>query len=94
MVYVVKKFRHYLLANKFLYPMNKPCLTRRITHWLLILMEFDFTVAVRERRIHVLADHMSRISNREKPIGVDDDLPDAPLFLVDLVPEWAEEICH
>ena len=25
---------------------------------------------------------------------MDDDLPDAPLFLVDLVPEWAEEICH
>ena len=37
---------------------------------------------------------MSRIPNGEKAIGVDDDLPDAPLFLVDLVPEWAEEICH
>ena len=24
----------------------------------------------------------------------DDDLPDAPLFLIDLVPEWAKEICH
>ena len=37
---------------------------------------------------------MSRIPNGEKSIGVDDDLQDAPLFLVDLVPEWAEEICH
>ena len=37
---------------------------------------------------------MSRIPNGEKPIGVDNDLPDVPLFLVDLVPEWAEEICH
>ena len=37
---------------------------------------------------------MSQIPNREKPIGVDNNLPDAPLFLVDLVSEWAEEICH
>ena len=83
MVYAVKKFRHYLLANKFvffvdhqalLYLVNKPCMTGRITRWLLILMEFDFTVAVRKGRTHVLADHMSRIPNGEKPIGVDDDL--------------------
>ena len=37
---------------------------------------------------------MSRIPNEEKPIGVEDDLLDAPLFLVDLIPEWAKEICH
>ena len=74
--------------------MNKPCLTRRITHWFLILMEFDFTVAVKKGRTHVLTDHMSRIPNGEALTGVDDDLPDAPLFLIDLVPEWAEEICH
>ena len=57
-------------------------------------MEFDFTVAVRKGRTHVLTDHMSRIPNGEKPIGVEDDLPNAPLFLVDLIPEWAKEICH
>ena len=51
-------------------------------------------IAIRKGRTHVLADHMSRISNGEKPIGVDDDLPNASLFLVDLVPKWVEEICH
>ena len=61
---------------------------------MLILMEFNFTVAIKKGRTHVLADHMSRIPNEEKPIGVEDDLPDAPLFLVDLILEWAEEICH
>ena len=25
---------------------------------------------------------------------MDNELPDAPLFLIDLVPEWAEEISH
>ena len=42
MVYAVKKFRHYLLANKFvfftdhqalLYLVNKPCNTGRIVRW-------------------------------------------------------------
>ena len=103
MVHAMRKFWHYLLANKFvffvdyqalLYLVNKPCMMGRITRWLLILMEFDFTIIVRKGRTHVLADHMFQIPNGEKPICVDDDLPDAPLFLVDLVPEWAEEICH
>ena len=69
-------------------------MTRRITRWLLILMEFDFTVIIRKGRTHVLADHISRMTNGEVLIGVEDDLPDAPLFLIDLVLEWAKEICH
>ena len=57
-------------------------------------MEFDFTVIVKKGRTHVLVDHMSRIPNREAPIGLDDELPDATLFLIDLVPKCAKEICH
>ena len=45
-------------------------------------MEFDFTILARKERTHVLADHMSRIPNGEKPIGVEDDLPDAPPVLL------------
>lgn len=53
MIYAVKKFRHYLLANKLvfftnhqalLYLVNKPCNTGRIVRWFIILLEFDFTV--------------------------------------------------
>ena len=58
MVYAIKKFCHYLLASKFiffvdhqalLYLVNKPCSTRRIVHWFLILLEFDFTLVVNKR---------------------------------------------
>ena len=103
MVYAVMKFWHYLLVNKFVFFMdhqallflvNKPCLIRRITRCLLILMKFDFLVAVWKGRTHVLADHMSRIPNGEAPIGVDDELLDAPLFMIDLVLEWVEKIFH
>ena len=57
MIYAVKKFRHYLLANKFvfftdhqalLYLVNKPCNTGRIVRWFIILLEFDFTVVVKK----------------------------------------------
>ena len=53
MVYAIKKFRHYLLANKFiffvdhhalLYLVNKPCSTGRIVRWFVILLEFNFLV--------------------------------------------------
>ena len=91
MVYIVKKFRHYLLANKFmfftdhqalLYLMNKPCNTGRIVRWFLILLEFDFTIVVKKGITHQRVDHLSRLINGEAPIGVNDDLPDAYLFNV------------
>lgn len=43
---------------------------------------------------HVLVHHMSRIPNVNFPIGVEDDLLDAPLSNLNLVPEWSEEISH
>ena len=89
MIYAVKKFRHYLLANPFvfyvdhqalLYLVNKPCNTGRMVRWFIILLEFDFTACVRPRKSNMRADHLSRITNGESPIGIEDDLPDATLF--------------
>ena len=57
MIYAVKKFCHYLLANQFvfftdhqalLYLVNKPCNTGRIVRWFIILLEFDFTLVVKK----------------------------------------------
>ncbi|MCO5567076.1 hypothetical protein L7F22_020761 [Adiantum nelumboides] len=103
MIYSVKKFRYYLLATKFvfyvdhqalLYLVNKPCATGRISRWLLILLEFDFTVVVRPGKKHLMADHLSRITNGEAPTGVDDDLPDTSLFMVETILEWNEKIVN
>ena len=92
MIYVVKKFRYYLLANKFiffvdhqalLYLVNKPCATNRIVRWFVILLEFDFEVALKKGTTHQRADHLSRITSREAARGVNDDLPDAILFNIE-----------
>ena len=89
MVYTVKKFRHYLLANRFIffvdhhvlmYLVNKTCATGHILRWFVILLEFDFTIVVKPGCSHQRADHLSHITNGEAPIGVDDDLLDATLF--------------
>ena len=102
MVYAVNKFRHYLLANRFIffvdhhslmYLVNKPCATGRIVRWFVILLEFDFMIAFKPGRSHQRADHLSRITNGEAPsTGGDDDLPNAPLFQIDIAPRWAEPI--
>ena len=74
MTYAVKKLRYYLLANKFiffvdhqalLYLVNKPCATGQIVRWFVILLEFDFEVAVKKGTMHQRADHLSRITLRE-----------------------------
>lgn len=89
MVYAVKKFCHYLLENKFvffvdhqslLYVVNKPCCTGRIVRWFVILLEFDFMIAIKKGLTDKRADPMSRIPNGEAPTRVDDDLLDVTLF--------------
>ena len=101
MIYAVKKFRHYLLANKFvfftdhqalLYLVNKPCNTGRIVRWFIILLEFDFTVVVKKGTTHQRADHLSRLTSGEEPKGIEDDLPDAYLFNIEMIPKWSEKM--
>ena len=58
----------------------------------MILLEFDFTVCVKPGRSHQRADHLSRITSGEAPVGVDDELPDAALFMIEIAPRWAEPI--
>ncbi|RXY75167.1 hypothetical protein DD581_32885 [Klebsiella pneumoniae] len=101
MIYAVKKYRHYLLANKFvffvdhqalLYLDNKPCSTGRIMRWFIILLEFDFTMVVKKGTTHQRADHLSRIISGESSKGVEDDLPDAYLFTMEMIPRWLKNI--
>lgn len=76
MVYAVKKFRHYLLGNKFvfyvdhmalLYLVNKPQVFGRIARWLLLFLEFDFTVVYEAGMQKDIADALSCNRNDEPP---------------------------
>jgi hypothetical protein len=74
MIYVVKKFKHYLLANSFIffvdhqalqYLVNKLIITSQIANWLLILQEFDFKVVYKLGQVHFLPNHLFKISHGE-----------------------------
>jgi len=43
---------------------------------------------VRKGKQHCMGDHLSRIWMGEAPTGVENELPNAPLFHVDYVPNW------
>ena len=102
MVYVVKKLWHYLLASKFVFftdhqallylVINKPFNIGRIVRWFIILLEFHFIVVVKKGKTHQRANHLSRLTHREKPVGVEDDLPDAYLLNIEMVQRWSEEL--
>jgi hypothetical protein len=63
---------HYLLGNKFLfyvdhmaliYLVKKSWLLRRITKWLLLLMEYDFTVIYKLGKTHEVVDVLYILPN-------------------------------
>ena len=95
MIYAVKKFRHYLLGNKFVFfvdhtalvdLVNKPQLSGRIARWILLLAEFNYEVVYKPGRSHVVPDALSRLESGEPATGVDTRLPDEELFEDAIVP--------
>ena len=89
MVFALQKYRHYLLANPFIfytdhqalkYLVNKPVHHERICRWLLLFQAFEFEVVVRLGKLNFGPNHLSRIDTGEEPIGVEADLTDAHLF--------------
>ena len=59
-----------------------------------LFQEFEFEVVVRPGRLNVGPDHLLRINTGEDPIGVEDDIPDAHLFRIEVVPAELEEIAQ
>jgi hypothetical protein len=59
------------------YIVNKPVLGGIICIWLLLFQEFDFEVIVKPGKLNVGPDHLSRITNGEEPMNLEDKFPDA-----------------
>jgi hypothetical protein len=72
------------------YLVDKPQVLRRITRWLLLLLEFEFTLVYKLGRTHVTIDVLSRLLDNSEPLGVPNQIVDASLFYVK--PIWMEEV--
>ena len=60
-----------------------------IVQWFLILLKFDFMIVVKKGHITSRADHLSWMIHGEPLKEVDDDLPDAYLLNIEMVPKWS-----
>jgi hypothetical protein len=101
MVYVLQKFIHYLLGSHFKmytyhstlgYQVNKSVLGGRICRWLLLFQEYDFEVIVKPRKLTIGPDHLLWILTGEDAGNLDDSLPNAHLFSVQMVNDHFAEI--
>jgi len=91
MVYALQKFIHYLLGKHFKmftdhstlkYLVNKLVLGGRICRWLLLFQKFDSKFIVKLGKLNVGPDHLSRITNGEEPMNLEEKLPNGQLFSV------------
>ena len=94
MVFALQKYRHYLLANPFVfyidhqalkYLVNKPLHHGRIYRWLLLFQSFEFEIIVRPGKANVGPNYLSRIDIGEEVNGIEDDLLDALMFKIESI---------
>jgi hypothetical protein len=101
MVYALQTFRHYLLGKHFnmfidhsavKYLVNKPLLGGIICRWLLLFQEFDFEAIVKPGKLNARNDHLSRITNGEEPMNLDEKFLDTQLFSVQIADDYFVDI--
>lgn len=85
MVYMLQKFRHYLLERYFKmhiyhsvlkYLVSKPMLGEKICQWLLWFQQYDFEAIVKPGRLNARLGYLSRIEKGEVPNSLEEGLSD------------------
>ncbi len=99
MVFSLHKFKHYFMNNKFvfyvdhmalIYLVNKPQVLGRIVRWLLLFLEYDFTIVYKLGRTHVITYALSKLVDIIKPTNVLNQTTDANLFYTKH--EWLKDV--
>ncbi len=92
MVFVLHKFKHYIMGNKFVlyvdhmalvYIVNKPHVSRKVVRWLLLFLKYDFIILYKLSKIHVATDTLLRLPDITKPTSVSDQTTYASLFYIE-----------
>jgi hypothetical protein len=61
-----------------------------IAKWLLLFLEYEFTINYKPSRTHVVADVLFGLLDSSKPLGILDQTIDASLFSIE--PIWMQEV--
>jgi hypothetical protein len=75
---------------KFL--VNKVELSGGLVRWFLLLEKFDYAVEYKSDRMHLQADHLSKLSKNVGFSPIDDRLVDDIFFVVNVQPKWYRDI--
>jgi hypothetical protein len=60
----------YVDHNVLIYLANKPQVLGKIKRWLLLFLEYDFIIAYKLGKTHVVADVLFRLPDTIEPTGV------------------------
>ena len=102
-VYSINKFRHYITGYRTFvhtdhsaikYLMNKPVTNAKVNRWLLLLQEFDITIIDRPGRENVVVNFLSRFTNSDDNLPVDDSFPVEHLFAVSAHSPWYADVSN
>jgi hypothetical protein len=72
------------------YLVNKPHVSRKIMIWLLLFLEYDFTIVYKPRKIHVVVDALSILPDITESTSLLDQTIDVSLFYIE--PEWLKDV--
>jgi hypothetical protein len=74
------------------YLVNMPLLGGIICRWILLFQEYYFKFVVKPWKLNARPNHLSCILSREDARNLDDNLPDAYLFIVNMVDDYFSDI--
>jgi hypothetical protein len=63
------------------YLINKPHVSRRITRWMMLFLEYEFTI-VYKSRTYVVVNALSKLPNNSESLGVLDQIMDASSIFI------------
>ncbi|CAN6552280.1 unnamed protein product [Malus baccata var. baccata] len=95
-VFALDKFRSYLIGTKVIvftdhaalkYLFTKKEAKPQLIRWMLLLQEFDIEIKDKKGSDNVVADHLSRCQ-RTGTIGAKDQMPQTPIFNVEIFDVW------
>jgi len=101
-IFALEKFRSYLIGSKVIvftdhaalkYLLTKGDSKARLLTWILLLQEFDLEIRDKKGVENVVADHLSRLENKEvtkKEKAIMADFPDEKLFAIGERPWFAD----
>ena len=76
------------------YLMNKLVTNARVTKWLLLLQEFDITIIDKHGKENVITDFLSRFTNSDDSLPVEDSFLDEHLFALSAHSPWYEDVAN